>query len=266
MNAREVLLTLSYLKSGDWTQIYQCIKDKEKIKEEDILKAKKETKANFITIVDDNYPEFFKHLYNPPFLLYYYGNLSLMSYKYRLTVIGTRKPTLYQNNTVYSFVQECEDKLENKMVVVSGMAKGIDQSGMKAAMDKNAPVISVIGSGIDDPYPKDNDGIYEYCKSGKGLVFSEYPLKTEAKPDHFVFRNRLLAALSYVTFVGGGKRISGSMSTVHQAIELNNEILALPCNTTGDDLTNTLIKDGAGSALTADDIIEAVKARGDTIS
>lgn len=69
-----------------------------------------------------------------------------------------------------------------------------------------------------------------------------------------------------MTFVGGGKKISGSMSTVHHAIELNNEILALPCNTTGDDLTNTLIKDGANSALTADDIIEAVKARGDIIS
>ncbi len=266
MDAREVLLTMSYLKSGDWNEIYQSIKDKERLKDEEILKAKKETKANFITVVDKNYPDCFKHLYNPPFLLYYYGNLSLLSYPYRLTVIGTRKPTLYQNNTVYSFIQECEDKLENKMVVISGMAKGIDQSGMKAAMDKGAPIISVIGSGIDHPYPKENDGIYDYCKSGKGLVFSEYPLKTEAKPNNFVFRNRLLAALSYVTFVGGGKKISGSMSTVHQSIELNNEILALPCNTTGDDLTNILIKEGANSVLTAEDIIEAVKARGETIS
>lgn len=147
------------------------------MKEEDILKAKKETKANFITIVDDNYPEFFKHLYNPPFLLYYYGNLSLLSYKYRLTVIGTRKPTLYQNNTVYSFVQECEDKLENKMVVVSGMAKGIDQSGMKAAMDKNAPVISVIGSGIDNPIRKTMTESMSTAKAEKDSSFPNILLR-----------------------------------------------------------------------------------------
>lgn len=266
MNPREVLLTMSYLKSGDWNQIYESIKNKERLKDEDIIKAKKETKANFITVVDENYPECFKHLYNPPFLLYYYGNLSLLSYKYRLTAIGTRKPTLYQNNTVYSFLQECEDKFDNKMVIISGMAKGIDQSAMKAAMDKGAPLIAVIGSGIDNPYPKDNDGIYDYCKGGNGLVLSEYPLKTQAQPNNFVFRNRILAALSYVTFVGGGKKISGSMSTVHHSVELNNEILALPCNTTGDDLTNILIRDGATSVLTSEDIIEAVRQRGDTMA
>ena len=85
------------------------------------------------------------------------------------------------------------------------MAKGIDQAGMKAAMDVGAPVISVIGSGTDNPDPKDNAGIYEYCKSGKGLIMSEYPNTAKAAPNNFVFRNRLLAALSDITFVGGGK-------------------------------------------------------------
>lgn len=261
LNARDVLLTLSYLKAGDWKEMYNSIKNKEKLRDEDIIKAKKETKAGFLSVVDDDYPTCFKHLYNPPLLLYYYGNLSLLKSDCRLTVIGTRNPTLYQNNTVYDFVKESEGAFDNKLIIVSGMAKGIDQAGMKAAMDVGAPVISVIGSGIDNPYPKDNAGIYEYCKSGKGLIMSEYPNTAKAAPNNFVFRNRLLAALSDITFVGGGKRFSGSMSTVRQSIELNNEILALPCNTTGDDLTNDLIKDGATSVLTSKDIIDALKHR-----
>ncbi len=211
--------------------------------------------------MDDEYPVFFKNASNPPFIVYYYGNLSLLEKKYRLGVIGTRNPTLYQNDTVYRLISETEDKMKNDLVLVSGMARGLDQTAMEAALSKKAPVISIIGSGIDNPYPEFNKGIYDYCKTENGLVLSEYPGMEAAKPDNFVFRNRLLAMVSEVIFVGGGKNRSGTSSTVRQALDLNREIMALPCDITGDDLTNSLINDGAGSVLTSDDLVMALKNR-----
>lgn len=266
MDAKQILLALSYKNQGQWESIYNDLEKKNRVTGDDYHLAEKNTKSSYFSIIDDVYPDGLKEVAKPPILLYYYGNLSLLRYRYRLTVVGSRRPTLYQNNIVYSFISECEEKLNNELVIISGMAKGIDQAGMKAAMDRNAPVISVIGSGIDNPYPDENDGIYEYCKSGKGLVISEYPGMLNAKPDNFVMRNRILAGLSMLTFVGAGKQRSGTVVTVRHSIDKNNEILALPCNTTGDDFTNILIKEGATSVLTSNDLLEAIHARYDIFS
>lgn len=262
---RGILLTLSYKGKGNWPAIYSTIRNKVPVSDKEVQEAYRKTASKFVTLIDDDYPNGLKQVEKPPFLLYYYGNLSLLSEKYRLTVVGTRQPTLYQNNTTYEFIKALEEKTENKTVIISGMAKGIDSSAMTAAMDSRAPVVAVLGSGIDAPYPKSNNGIYDYCKSGNGLVLSEYPGKVQAVPDNFVFRNRILAALSMVVFVGGGKRYSGTTATVRHAIDLNDDVLALPCNVTGLDLTNELIRDGAGSVLSPDDLLEALKSRYDSL-
>ncbi len=254
--ARSVLLTLSYLKKGKWDEMYSYIKEKRPLSKELKEEAEQNTKANYITIVDENYPDCLKDIYKPPFILYYYGNLSLLSERYRLTAIGSRRPTLYQSDTCYRLIKELEIKMEKKVVIISGMAKGIDSTVMKAAMEVEAPIISVIGSGIDKPYPTENDGIYDYCKSGKGLVLSEYPLSENAKPQSFLFRNRLLAALSPSLFVGAGKKRSGTNNSVYWASSFNRNVLALPCNQDLDDpeLTNELIKQGAEPILDSNDL------------
>ncbi len=262
---RGILLALSKKEKGDWPSIYSDIRNKEPVSQKELEEAYQKTASKFVTLIDEDYPSGLKQLDKPPFLLYYYGNFSLLREKYRLTVVGTRAPTLYQNNTTYEFVKSLEEKTENRTVIISGMAKGIDSSAMTAAMEMKAPVVAVLGSGIDAPYPKNNSGIYDYCKSGNGLVLSEYPLKTQALPDHFVFRNRILAALSMVVFVGGGRRYSGTTATVRHALDLNDDILALPCNVTGADLTNELIRDGAGSVLSPEDLHEALKSRYDSL-
>lgn len=261
INSRDVLLTLSMNEEGQWMSVFKDIKGKRPLAKEEVDKAYQENKACFVTICDADYPEYFKARTNPPFLLYYYGNKSLFNAKYRLTVVGTRQPTIYQTDTVYRLIKEVEEALNNEVAIVSGMAAGLDQISMKAAMSVKAPIISVIGSGIENPYPSDNDGIYDYCKSGKGLVISEYPGKVSAKPENFLFRNRLLSSLSEVMFVAGGKNRSGTSSSVRLALEDNREILALPCDITGDDLTNSLISDGALSVLSASDLVNSLKER-----
>jgi DNA processing protein len=257
LSTRDVLLYLSNKYEGEWQKIFTALKKKESVgKEEEIKKLISLTKANYVDITSEMYPECFKESYNPPFLFYYYGNLDLLRSRYRMTCIGTRKPTVYQTDTCDRLIREVEEHFNNEVVIISGMAFGLDQVCMEAAMRLEAPVVSIIGSGIDNPYPSENHGLYEYCKTSKGLLISEYPLEIEAQPKNFIFRNRLLAASSSIIFVGGGKNLSGTSATVRMALERGKEITALPCNVTGNDLSNTLIKDGATSILSSEDLIK----------
>lgn len=261
---RDMLLYFSLKYEGNWSQIFASIKEKVPMEDEPAVTYQK-IKSNFLTLVDKEYPERLKHGFHPPFLLYYYGNLDLISKKYLLSCVGTRHPTLYQNDKTYSLIQEAEELFKNELVIVSGMALGLDAAALRGAMSVGAPIIAIIGSGIDAPYPYSNQDIYEYCKSGKGLVLSEYPNETPARPSQFVIRNRLLASLSDVIYVGGGSNRSGTSTTVNYALDDNKEILALPCNVTGDDLTNSLISLGATPVLTAQDIYDAIMQRYDSL-
>ena len=264
IKAKDVLIALSYIKKGNWDAIYSHIKEKLPLSEKDRIEAISMVKSNYITLLDDEYPDCLKNIYKPPFVLYYYGDISLLKSKYRLVAIGSRNPTLYQTDTCYRIIKELEESTNKEVVIISGMAKGMDSTMMRAAIDTNSKVISVIGSGIDNPYPKDNIAIYDYCVKN-GLVLSEYPLNLEAKPKNFLFRNRILAALAPSIFVGSGKQRSGTNNSVYWATTYNKNVLALPCNQNLDDpeLTNDLIKQGATPILSSldlkDEILEASK-------
>lgn len=257
---RDVLLALSYRFEGDWEKIFSWIRQKpEQPSIEEVQNAYMALKSFFVDPLDESYPKTFKSCFKMPLLLYYYGNLDLLNREYRLTCIGTRSPTAYQQQYSRMLIKEAERHFKNELVIISGMASGLDQICMKAAMEEEAPIVAIIGSGIDNPYPNKNQGIYEYCKKGFGLVISEYPGETQAQPEYFLFRNRLLASAAPVLYVGGAKNHSGTSSTVHYALDLGKEICALPCDNTGDDLTNTLIQNGATSVVKAQDLIEAIE-------
>ncbi len=255
LQARSLLLGLSCHCDGEWEQVFRILKTKERITEDEVNEAFMKTDASFTTIVDEDYAESFKEIYHPPFLLYYYGNFSLLTDPRRISVVGTREPSSYQASSTDKIVREICRHYNGDVTIVSGMAKGLDGVAMRAAMKEGASVIAILGSGIDNPYPRENTDIYEYCKSGKGLVISEYPKDVDPIGDHFVFRNRLIAALGQIALIMGGKRASGTSTTVKYATELGREMFALPCNVTGDDLTNSLIADGVRPLLNSADVI-----------
>lgn len=257
--AREIILALSYHCEGEWEKIYNILKTKEKISDEDILRYNQKNKAQYISIIDSNYPIKFKRNYKPPFIIYYYGNIELLNKYPILTAIGTRNPSNYQVKESKKLISETIDKMNKKVTILSGMAKGLDKEMMDVAINKGSTLISIIASGIDNPYPHENRYIYDYCKSEKGLVISEYPSSIQAKKENFTFRNRLLASLGDVIFVGGGKQRSGTSSTCNQALELNKDILALPCHNDEENYTNQLIADGAKIVLSSQDIIDSLK-------
>lgn len=256
MEPRDLLLTLTIRYQGEWNSIYRALKEKEKVSQEEIYKAYSLIQCPFISILDEKFPPYLSGFRRPPFILFYYGDISLLDTPYRLTCVGTRNPTVYQESKSFELIQEAEEQFQSKLVIVSGMAHGIDQACMQAAMECHAPIISVIGSGIDAPYPSNNNGIYDYCKEGKGLILSEYPLQTKAQPKNFVFRNRLLSAIGQVIYIGGAKKASGTATTVSFALEMGKEVICLPCNVTGDDLTNSLIHDGSKPVLDVQDIVD----------
>lgn len=260
LRARRIRVALSKHCKGNWTLRYQKRTKKEARPSEELENAFSDRNCKVLIIGEDGYPDYFTRCQYPPMVRYYYGNLSLLSSRYRLTCVGTRKPTIYQHDTCRKLIEETEEKRNDSVVIVSGRASGLDEACRRAARKRGAPLISVLGSGIDFCYPENNKDIYEYCKSGKGLLISEYPGDLVPNKDNFLFRNRLRAARSEVLFVGGASaKRSGTKATVRYAVDRNKEILALPCNITGDDLTNTIIQEGAQAVLSSQDILDQLK-------
>lgn len=254
LSQREIVhyFCLKYL--GCWDRIYEALKKKEEFNEKEYKKLIV-NQPPFISILDDDYPDELKKIYKPPLGLFYYGNLDLLKSKYRLTSIGSRTPTKYQEQYTYKLIKEVEEKYDSKVVLVSGMAKGLDYISMLAALNTSSPIISVLGNGLDIIYPKESIEIYNYCKNKNGLILSEYPNSYTPNKEDFIKRNRIIASLSKIIYLGGGKNLSGSATTIRFALDQNKEILALPCNNSGDDLTNTLISEGADIVLSSSDII-----------
>ena len=134
---------------GVWKDIYNAIKQKEEWDEEWTLEAIKKTKANWVTVIDSNYPERFKFINNPPFIIFYYGDLSLIDSDIILGVVGSRNASSYGKRACLKILSE----LDKDMVILSGLASGIDTVAHQYALDNNMKTIAVLGNGIDRCYP-----------------------------------------------------------------------------------------------------------------
>ncbi|GGB30145.1 DNA-protecting protein DprA [Virgibacillus dakarensis] len=207
-----------------------------------------------VTIVDDNYPPVLKTIKDPPFVLYMLGDLSLLSYRPALSVIGTRRPS--QN--AYRKMQFILPALiEKGLLLVSGMAKGIDGYAHQLALQHNGKTIAVLGSGFHHIYPKQNRSLFQRIAQA-GLVLSEYTPNTPPERFHFPERNRIISGLSFATLVIEATERSGTLITVDQALDQGREVYAVPDSpllpqTVG---CHRMIQDGAKLVMSAHDILE----------
>lgn len=150
-------------------------------------------------------------------------------------------------------------ELQSQLVIVSGLAKGIDTTAHLTAIETKAPTIAILGSGIDLCYPKENQKIYDYIKEN-GLLISEYPLDTAPNQYHFPTRNRLIAALSKATLVVEASEKSGTAYTIQAALEFGKDILCIPHSIFSEHhYTNRLIREGATLIEKGQDILEEFK-------
>lgn len=178
---------------------------------------------HILTITDSGYPPALKTISAPPPLLYVWGDIDVLS-RAQLAMVGSRHPTVYGKKVAFSFAEALS---KAGLVITSGLAQGIDAASHEGALNHSGLTIAVLGSGLDDIYPKRHQDLASKI-SKRGAVISEFPIGTGPKPAHFPRRNRLISGLSQGVFVVESTLKSGSLITANYALEQGREVFTIP--------------------------------------
>jgi DNA processing protein len=210
--------------------------------------------ATIVSFACAEYPERLREIYDPPPVLWVRGDVRLMS-RPAIAIVGTRHPTPYGTGVAEMLAR---DLAARRLLVVSGMARGIDSCAHKGALAARRPTLAVWGTGIDIVYPKENKKLAEEILATGGAIVSEVPMGTFPAPQNFPRRNRILSGLSVAVLVVEAGENSGTRVTARCAAEQNRDLFAVPGNVTskGSWTPNTLIKQGAKLVATWEDVWE----------
>jgi DNA processing protein len=213
-----------------------------------------EQQAVYLTPEDEAYPGRLLEIYDPPAVLWVRGDVRQLS-RAGIAVVGTRHPTPYGAGMAEVLSR---DLARRGMVVMSGMARGVDTCAHKGALDAGGATVAVWGTGIDVIYPKENKKLAEQIVAQGGAVVSEFPLGTFPAPQNFPIRNRTLSGMSVGVLVVEAAEYSGTRITARCALEQGRDIYAVPGNATNKNSwgPNTLIKQGAKLTATWEDVWE----------
>lgn len=210
-----------------------------------------------ITILDENYPSLLKEIYQPPWVLFAKGDLSLLGKEPKLAVVGSRQATQYGKNAIKLMFPLL---VEKGVLIVSGLAVGIDTLAHEYTMKNGGHTIAVIAGGLDHIYPKENADLAKELMETQ-LIVSEYPPAVKPNRWHFPARNRIISGMSNGTFIIEAKRKSGSLITANYAVNEGREVFSLPGSifnpySLG---TNDLIQQGAKLVTSSEDILEELR-------
>lgn len=210
-------------------------------------------KCTILTIYDKQYPAYLKEIPDPPLVLYLRGNVKLLGCHPSISVIGTRKPSSYAYDKVKHILTPL---IENKWVITSGFALGVDSYAHRFALQLGGATIAVLGSGFDVIYPKQHTFLFDQI-ANRGLLLSEYPPHIRPQKYHFPERNRIISGISLATLVIEAQIRSGTMITVDQALEQGKDVYAVPGSIFEVQATgcNKLIQEGAKSVVSGEDIL-----------
>ena len=201
-----------------------------------------------ILVLDDGVsPSLLREIYDPPIALYVKGAWSECLDQPCVAIVGSRKCSTYGQNAA---VMLARDLAQRGVTVVSGFARGIDAAAHRGALEAGGRTIAVLGTGIDEVYPRDHRKLGEEVLDGRGAMVTQFPLQTPPVSENFPYRNRIISGLSLGVVVVEAAENSGSLITARLAIEQNREVFAVPGNITSRNSfgTNYLIK-GAGAKL-----------------
>ena len=220
------------------------------------IKRLQEQKVKVLTILDGAYPQRLKEIYLPPIVLFYRGNLSLINQR-AVAIVGSRDHSKYAKDCIHDLIPSL---VKDDIVVISGLARGVDTLAHEETLKANGVTIAVIGSGLDVVYPPENSNLYDVIAK-RGLILSEYPLQSRPLKFHFPYRNRIIAGLSHGVCVIEAKEKSGSLITANLALSENREVFAVPgsifsIHSKG---TNSLIEAGACLVSSGETICKNLK-------
>lgn len=211
-------------------------------------------KIKVTTLFDDDYPVNLKNIYDPPVLLYYFGNLN-QSDRYSVGIVGTRTPSDYGSKTCVIISRELARK---GIPVISGLAAGIDSIAHNACLESGGLTYAVLGGGVDRLYPPENEKLYERIKE-YGVVMSEFEIGSKAEKVNFPRRNRIVSGISLGTVIVESRIKGGSLITAEFALDQNRELFAVPgnINSRNSEGCNNLIRKGYAKLVSSvDDILE----------
>ena len=203
--------------------------------------------------INPTYPDMLKKIPSAPKKIYAIGNISLLNEK-SISIVGSRNSSEYGRKITKSITK---DLVQSGIVIVSGMANGIDSVAHKTCLEYGGKTIAVLGSGFRHIFPKKNEELFHQIIENDGLVISEYPIDTPVQMKNFPKRNRIISGISDAVIVVEAGAKSGSLITANYAINQGKEVWAIPgninlANSVG---TNELIKDGANVLTKLGDII-----------
>ena len=186
-------------------------------------------------------------------MLYYRGNLENINFDKTLAVVGSRNASESAKLNVKNLIQGF---INTDIVIISGLASGIDAEAHKNALLNNLKTVAVIGSGLKYKYPSQNEKLYNEIEE-KGLIFSEYPYEFQALPQNFPQRNRIVTGLSKGVIIAEARIKSGAMISARFALEQGKELMCIPGNISNPNTEGIykLIKNGASIVTETDDIL-----------
>ena len=247
---RNIIIAVAILCKGNWNAMCRIINKREFPSDEEVERLVSSLNCGVITYFDEEYPERLKQVRCAPFVLFYLGDISLIkNTNLCLSVVGTRKPTAYGAKVTDKLISG----LSKDIVIVSGMALGIDAIAHYSAIRHGLKTVAVLGSGVDICYPLTNLSLYNRLKKNY-LVISEHPPGFTPAYWDFPVRNRIVAGLSKAVLVTEAKRKSGTTTTMAYALEAQIDILCVPSQELGDSACNLCIKDGGYLVENSDDI------------
>ncbi len=211
-----------------------------------------EKQIDFYSFRHPCYPRLLLEIYNPPAGIYVKGELPDENLD-TVAIVGARKCSRYGADVACRIAK---DLAKANIVVVSGMARGIDSMAHKGILDGGGKTIAVLGCGVDICYPAENIALMERIIEN-GCIISEYPPGMPAVPKNFPFRNRIISGLSQIVVVVEAGKRSGTLITADLALENGRDVFVVPGNVTSalSEGTNALIKQGCPIVTEGNDIL-----------
>ena len=205
-----------------------------------------------VTLYDAEYPPRLKEIDTPPFVLYVKGELTPED-ALSISLVGSRNAKDYGRKVGYRLSYQLAQR---GVTVISGLARGIDTSAHRGALEAGGRTIAVMGNGLSVVYPATNSNLAEKIEASGALV-SELPMAAKPKPRNFPRRNRIISGLTLGTVVVEASNRSGALITARLAAEQNREVFAVPGEIFSELSTGThrLINDGAKLINTVDDLL-----------
>jgi len=213
-----------------------------------------------VTLADDEYPPLLKEIIDPPLALHVLGDRSLFA-RHAIAIVGSRRASPYGVNASKHLASELAG--EARLVIVSGLARGVDTAAHEAALDAGGTTIAVLGTGIDVVYPTSNRALFRRIEK-EGLIVSELAPGSPPLAAHFPVRNRIISGLALGTVIVEATGRSGSLITARMAAEQGREVFAVPGSifSKGTEGTHRLIQYGAKLVHDANDVVDEIKGLG----